>query len=187
MDRKSFSFEIPKNIVINWGKNQIDIKPFISMEEQAVVIENYVVNYFTAMGDLTLSQSRVLAEYMSKLDIIEMCTNMVREEVKDVVFYNGLWDEIEKNIVNYSEYRRILDRILEQASRDVSDRKQLGSIVDMFAIKIESMLTKLGSSLESFKPEDLDKAKELAKTLGDQLKSPVMAGVLEDMKRGATT
>ena len=189
MEKKAFALEIPENVSIAFKNNIIDIKPYLSTGEQLQLINNYIQNYFFPDEDEKLTgmveSDPFNAEYALRLEIIDMCTSIDGSSVEAMnIFYTDLWEVIKNSVINYDEFRSILSKIINEIEREQSLRKSIGSVIDGLMSRIELILVELNESLANFKPEDIDKVKEVGLSLLKEVENSPVANIFKEVEIG---
>jgi hypothetical protein len=191
MEKKEFKLELPKNITVAIGRQDIEMRPYISITEYGALISSYVDAYFnSAVRDVPMDKYNVIgAEHALILALVDILTSIEIKEGTpfEILYYDtNIWYEIESNISNYSDFRSCLDRIVANIKEQIEQEKSIGTTIDSLGKKIEVLLTKVSQSIENFKPEDLEKLKaagnELIKNLNE---APVAKQVIDDSERGS--
>jgi len=189
MEKKAFTLENPENVSIAFKGSAIDIKPYLTIAEQLQLINSYIQNYFFPDEEEKLigmiESDAFNTEYALRLEIIDMCTSIDGKSVESVnVFYTGLWEKIENSIINYNEFRSILSKIINEIEREQSLRKSIGSVIDGLMSRIELILVELNESLANFKPEDIDKVKEVGLSLLKEVENSSVANIFKEVEIG---
>lgn len=166
MDKKCISFSKRENVVVKFGEEEIEIIPYIDINLQSTLINEYCKAYFDPTNKLIekMSGDYFGAEYGIRMEVIDRLTNvsLVTEDGKTDVDYatvlsSGLWEVIVKEISNYGEFRQNLFYIVKSIEKEREILMSIGVTIDSFAKKIGEFLDKLNS----FSPEEV-------KSLGEQ-------------------
>jgi hypothetical protein len=184
MDKKVFKFDLPEIVRKEIGGIWIDIKPYLSLSEQAQLLRDYVEQYFHS-EKTTVSESRFdvfSAEYTLRLAIIGYCTNVIPTEGKiENLFYTNAYDEILDEIVNYSDFRDMLYTLVKEIKEDISEKNSVGGVIDSLYEKVEILINQLIESTKNISPEELEKLKETGKELVDRItQNPLVQEVFKE-------
>ncbi len=181
MEKKCISFSKRENVKINWGEEEIEIVPYIDINLQSTFINDYCRAYFNPNSKLIekMSWDYFGAEYGIRMEIIDRLTNvsLIEPDGKTDIDYatvlaSGLWDLVEKEIVNYWEFRDNLDYVIESIKEEYYFSKSVGATIDSFTEKIGAFLDKLSA----FSPEDVkDIGQQGSKLLREIEESPASA------------
>jgi hypothetical protein len=131
------NFELPSMVETNVGQNHIIINPYISVENVIEIITSYVESYF---GEDNPATNYIEAEYSKILGLIELQTNISIDNLDlDEILGSGLWNEVEKNLVNLSELNNMIYRI----TRMMEDKKSIGVSFDKLVNDISGFIEKI--------------------------------------------
>lgn len=159
LNTQKIAFKAVKNV------SDLVVKPYLSMEDQSIISEVYLEEYFSR--DETLRNYVFKAEFIIILSVLDKCTNVDTSDldVDDVLKEYQIWKAITSQIKNYGEFRALLKQTVEE-EREVrrienSIANKLGSIVDGLINGISELADK------EISPETLKNASELLEKTKD--------------------
>lgn len=154
-EKKKVKFPEPTISSVTLGTDTIEVKSYLSDEEQKILIGVYVLELFAENSDPQHNYLR--AENALIISVIELCTNiMLVEKDKqgketalfniDNVFSNiQFWNDIKNKIVNYNDFRNRLDVIVwehkDQKKVDQSLPTVMRNIYDKFQTFVNDLVT----------------------------------------------
>jgi len=183
MEKKEFVFNQPELKIVEINGQEITVRPFLSLAEQLALINNYIDTYFTPDENNISKDEYNLwgAEYALKLAIVDFCSSIEIKGAFENLLYGKGYQEIENAIVNYWDFRELLDETVKNIKSQIIQKNSLASLVE----KAGLILNDLGESMKNFKPEDLNKLKEAGKELISSInESPIAKEVFADSERG---
>jgi hypothetical protein len=173
MEKKKLVVKPIENITTAFQNKPIEMRPYLSAVEQAILIEDYINNYFYSDQPMVASvgYNYIGAEYYLMFDIINRLTDVAVEgdgiTVEDLVT-STLWIAVKSGISNYKEFRETLDRVVADKKEEIALAKSVGTTIDRVVEKVEETLLNLAQNV------DPDKLKEVATgILRDMEKSPI--------------
>lgn len=182
MDKVKLEFVIPKEEIIKYGEHEIKIVPFLQTAQQVVLINNYVDDYFSEREDKLIKESKYnyleaelnlmnyILQSVTNIDISDFNANLY----SDIV----LWDNIKKSIINYDEFRKRLDMVVEIIKENIALENSLGKVVENLINKINEFVDKAGN----ISPEVIEQARIAGLEMLDELKKSSVLGNVEEQK-----
>ena len=171
-------------------KTEINVKRYLSSDEQLVLIESYIEELFTKSPNNYFSANLSTAENSLMAQVIEICTDieLVSEDSKskkpkpmftiDDVFANYyIWERIMASIDNYKEFRKRLDFVVEEYKEQRRLNFSAGKAIDAVYSKISGFVSKFLDT--DFSPDKINGLKELLKEIND---SPILKESLDAFK-----
>ena len=156
IDKVKINVPAIKSVTIEFNKQDIEVKTYISMTDEMTLLKNYVQCYL----DDNLQDALFVAEKSFELGIIDLYTNIdISEFNLDNAIASGLYSSIIDKIDNYG----VLDRIRESAKLALEKKM---NTVSMDA-NISKFLRNVNSVLE--KASGMDVSKEGIQALVTEL------------------
>ena len=188
MEKSKFNFKKPENVVLEIDGQNVVVRPYLELNEMVALINNYLDEYFhpdtksIAMDEWNLYD----AEFSLKMAIVDFVSSIpVAEGSFENLFYSNLYDIIEAKIVNYWDFRELLDKIVDNIKESIAQKKSVGGIIDSLYEKGKVILDQLVESTKNLTPEQLEKLKETGKELVDKIaQNPIVGEVFKDAERG---
>lgn len=182
MDKVKLDLKTPKNKTVEFGDIVIEVKPFINIEEQVLLIDNYLINYFNLdkVETTLVAHSKydyLKAEYNLIHSVFHFLTN-VDDECLNTDLYDAtdLWEVVKQKIINYAEFRYKLDRIVGDVKEQLVIENSLGLVLSDISEKVLSVL----ENFSKFTPDDIEKAKQAGIDLLEKIeKSPAQKMIEE--------
>ena len=114
------------------------------------------------------------AEYNLKHGVVDLLTNIDGKSI-DTNMYDAdeLWNEIEKRVVNYSEFRASLDRIISDIKEEIRNENSVGVVLSGLAKELNKVL----SNFSNITPEELEKVKQSGIELIDKFEKSSLNGI----------
>lgn len=135
------------NKTIKYKGNDIEIEPFISLAHQAVLIEQYIKDYFGTPEEIMIDGVKhhyLEAECRLKGYILKLFTNIdVDKSGNDLYVDPGLWVDVTDNIMNYSLFRKTLEHIVDDAKIDENLKYSIGKVVSDLIEKANNFIDKM--------------------------------------------
>lgn len=182
MDKVTLVFSEPKNRIVKYGESYIEVKPYLGIDEQYALIENYVNSYFRISNqDSHLTSTRydyLAAEYNLRHSIVDLLTNIDIYSVSTNMYDNsgydpmkdGLWDVVVKEIGNYKEFYSRLNKVVDDYKQELTNENAVGSVIKSLSDKAVSLL----EGFSKFTPDDIERAKDAGLSLLREIeKSPL--------------
>ena len=183
MEKKVFEWKVPENELLDVGGYKIEVMPYIPLSEQVRIINEYVMAYFHPDKKFIIEDEcdSYTAEYALKLALLDICTNIKLEGDFENVLYLNIYEQVEMSITNYYEFRNALDSIVANIKEQRLKNSSVGLVIDSIYQKINVLISELGENIKNFKPEDLEKLKEVGNSLVEKInESPLVQAVFED-------
>lgn len=192
MDKKKMVFSAPQEEIVKFNNEEIVVKKYLSFEEQINLTTNYCIAYFFPSKDVTIKGvsdwNYYGAEYTLRLNILNACTNIevydndnkVIDGVNNI-FYTPLWDMIVGRIVNYTNFRFSLNKIVDDIEKQISYKNSVGFNLNELMAKLASSIKEL-SNLD-LSPENLERLKETAKSVDNVLKTSTIGKIYEEAEK----
>jgi hypothetical protein len=186
MEKKKLVVKPVDNHVFLYQNNPIEIRPYLTAVEQAILIEEYVSNYFYPNTGMVsgVDCDYLGAEYYLMLDIINRLTSVLVDDKEDVkglsleeLVTTTLWVEIKSHISNYKEFREMLDRVVSDKKEQIALTKSVGATIDRVVEKVEEALLNLAQNV------DPEKLKEVATGLLKDMEKSPMAPVFAEAQQ----
>lgn len=175
----------------SYGGKNIEIKNFISLAEETVIIDDYLENYFEVDEDSgDVSYEHGSAEFALMTQVIDVFTNIkVTEEdggekinlVIDVASgdIEGLFGVVSEAIGNYGSFRARLDRTVCDAKEILSYKRSLESKVNGLLENVSSFLLKIAEDITS---DNIENIKESLTSLAKEVEDSPLKGIMEEVK-----
>jgi hypothetical protein len=149
---------------INFGSQKIYVDVYLSIEKKVILLSNYMTSLYQERNFVS---NYIEAEYSLILGILDFCTNidinMSGSNAFDLnmILATGVFKDIKDKIINYSELRNDISRLIELNN----GKKSIG-------YKFDTVADKLISFLDSLSKIDLTEAgmKKLIDNLGKEVK-----------------
>jgi len=154
LQKQKLTFKEPEFQEVFYEKNKIKVKPFLSLSDQLTILTIYLEEYFSNDKEKVIK-----SEYQLVFSILDLCTDIDIETLSiDGLLSNyGVWENIKKKIVNYSEFRALLARSVEEVKESKRLEKTLGSALENL---FESLSVLLKTDIS---PESVEKVQQLLK------------------------
>lgn len=161
MDKKSYVFQEIKEETFVYDDKIIKIKPYLSFGEQLLLIKSYIETCFDdqSMTKLaSLKSDRFGAEWIMMLTVIDMCTDIEVDELRDYDYHlYRIWHIVQDKIINYNDFISILNKSVEEY---MNERNSISSILERLMKefednfgeeKLQALKSELVSIVEKFK------------------------------------
>ena len=128
MEKIKISLDVNKQETKVCDGMAYQIVPYLSLESKLQIIEPYLESLF---ADANIAKNYLIAEYSLMVSVVDFCTNIDIED-EDIIgklVSTGLWDEIRKNIINYNEFRKELETIVEMRKEQDSVFSNLNDLI----------------------------------------------------------
>ena len=160
------TFPKSENVGFKFAGLEIEVKPYINMKDESVMIATYLDIYFNSEGkDMFKGMDTNFwgAEIAFDISILDMMTSIdsLSDEIDmDDVYSSGLMDKVREKITNLHQVRRRLERV-------IADTRQ-----EKFSVM--GLMKELASLLEGFDFSKIqDAAKQIKKLESDIADSPI--------------
>lgn len=189
MEKKKFEFVSDENFdTIVYQGNKITVTKQLSYSHRVALTDRFVTDYFFSSTDTNPISTSKYDLFGAELSLIiatlDFATNI---DVRNKEFnfedfmVTGLWEEIKKCIVNWNDFRSDLDRVVQDIKEQMTLEKSLGYVIEETIDKISFLIQQVSEKVTN---EDVDKLREVAKEIADELSKSPVAAVLNDMNRG---
>jgi len=157
MDKVKLEIKIPEKVIINYNGVDIEVVPFLTIAQEAFLIQKYIEDYFGKPEDILIYGTRyhyLEAETKLKNYLIQLITNIEIEDL-DVNIYSDsvLWNKIEDEIVNYYDFEMKLYEVVNSVKEEESIKYSIGSV-------ISNLVDKANIFIEKMEDMDAEKIKE---------------------------
>jgi hypothetical protein len=186
MEKKNYNFSNPDSVFITVMGQEVEVRPFLNVNEQIALINQYLETYFSLETKSIEKDAWAEwdAEYALQLGIVDLLSDIKIEGAFDNLFYSNGYQEIENVIVNYWQFRQLLDDAVENIKRQLEMQNSVGAKLDSLFNKIEVLLNNLNNSMQNMNPEMLEKLKETGTELvGKLTENPLVQEVYKDMNK----
>lgn len=180
-EKKKAVFPVLERKIVKLGEQDILVEPYLSDNDQRVVLEAYLTELFEGGRDAVLNAENALL-----LSIIYTSTNIMRyedEEEKipsinmDVLFQNQKFiKDLLGSIENYREFRRVLDATVSFMNEQRMLENTLGK-------KLESLYEKIVSFIEGISDMSPEKLESLKSQLQDLENSPIVKELIPALSK----
>lgn len=181
MNKIEFNLEPVDNETLKIGNTKIEIRPFITVSEIVQLIGAYTDTYFSPVSNMgkDIPYDLVGAEYSLALEIIDAFTNIQIQDADGILvtgiqdlISRGVYAKITEKIMNYDEFRHLLDRVVSDIKEDMALKQSVGNIIDNLSNKLVDVFDKITNTDVS--PESLEALKSTAKEVLEGMeKSPI--------------
>lgn len=164
MDNVKMEFKIPEKVKINHEGFEFYIVPFLSYGQQLALINTFIENYFFpgVESEFYITRSYYnypLAEVNMRSNLLRMTSNIDMDNFPlDFHADSIFWKKVTQSILNYSEFNRRLETIVNEIKEQRQIENSLGNVVDNAVQKLYGILEKFSS----FTPEDVENTKKAA-------------------------
>lgn len=162
------------------------VKPFISEEDQRVMISVYLDEYFRDIGDSKYDYIR--AENAFIVSVLEMNTNLevidgekILVPLDNIFEYWDFWEAVEGAIINYGDVRKKLYVTVEQRKEKIRLESSLPAVIRSVVDTVKIFLEDLADT--DFSDEKMANIKEL---LAEVNASPVLKDAIDIFKNKQT-
>lgn len=153
LEKQKLILEDKKLVHLDFEKNDILVKPYLSITDKVLILKTYIDNFFK---EDNLVESYLMAEYAIVLSVIDLCTNISIEDADVNNFISsGLWAKIHPLIENYAELEIDIFNVIKYMREDIALEKSVGNVIDNTSAKIIELVNNL-SKIDVSK-EGLDK------------------------------
>lgn len=164
-----------ENVTIKFDNQKIEIRPYLTLGEQIELINKYVQNYIFGNGIIELSvYDYIGAELQLMLAIVDKLTNVEVADSEGNLLINesdllvsGLWSDIVSKLQNYSGFRKLLDRVIEDVKYQTTLQQSVGNVLDNVSKKIVEFIGKISQT--ELTPEFVNKIKEASKEITENI------------------
>lgn len=181
-----FSPQDEEVVLLKYQGTTISISTSLSLSEKGVLIDLYLSNYLNSDISMSGDFSRfdyIGAETALILALLDMKTSI---DVKDESFnidgftQTGLWERIHQSISNYEQFRKELDRVVQDAKDEIVLKNSIGSVLESLFEKAFSIMNDISNSVSE---ENVEKATLAAKELMNELKKSPLVDIYLDKSK----
>jgi len=163
-NKVKMEFKAPKNKIDEYNGVEFEINPFLSLPQQAFLINQYVKEYFTNSSGLIGGSDYDYfgAECSLKNYILQGSTNIEVDNLDNDIYADfAFWEKIKYDIINYGDFRYKLDYIVKEVKEQIVLKNSLGTVVSDLIEKAYEMIEKINLS----SPEEIKEMQESAQGL----------------------
>jgi hypothetical protein len=186
INRSNFKISPKKNVRLDFQDMDIEIKPYIDLQDEIELIRNYVDTLYKDIDsktELEIADNFITAEYAFIIAVLDKCTNITilsdpdnESENIDInaIIGSGLWYQIREKIDNYYDVEsRIMDAISAIKHRNI--------IVHSVGKVLETVSTQLVEVMKTLSDLDPEKFATVVKDFSDKLEdlNKTVPGILE--------
>lgn len=164
---------------IDFNGNEIEVESYIPVATKNALISQYLNDYFN--GD---SYDFIGAELSLKYFMLELLTNIEVTNDNGVVLdpdvfsCTDLWEKVVFVIINYNDFRKELERTVNDRKEQVVIENSIGKVVSGLADKLNMFLDNIQNM--NITPELLEQVKETGKELIGNIEQSEVVKVLND-------
>lgn len=188
-------FDNPELKKVKHEGNIIEIRPWMTVPEQILLINHYCKNLFMpedsrkfidgSEHDIFGAEINLINEVLRLYTNIDVSMEEGGDPALDLDGFlaSGLWKEIKKNIENYGEFEERLLQTVSDTREQINLQKSVGASVDHVAAKISSFVDSLNSFLEKvsgFSPNDIEKMKSAGKEMLEDIRKSDVAQIFKE-------
>ena len=155
---------------IEYNGEMIEVKCYMGIAQQAILIEKYVNDYFADNPERLITASNynyLEAEYNLMDYVLQTCTNIDTKDLDDAVYEeSNLYDRVVMSISNFDAFKERLYKVVQEVKEQKAMDKSAGKIIADLAEKANALLTEFGK----LDPKEISKLQDTGKELIDELK-----------------
>jgi hypothetical protein len=175
MDKVKLEIKTPENKTIEYNGVTIEINPFIDFSEQVLLINEYIKDFFGDLDEIVIPKTKYHifeAECRLMYYIIQLNTNIDMSEVDNNIYADSiLWDKITNEIVNWFDFRSLLDEVVYEVKEQAKLDNSLGKVLSDILEKAEGFI----DQLNKISPDDIKELQNVGVGLINDLeKSNIM-------------
>ena len=187
MVKRKLSLQVVPNVSFNHNGQNIEVRPFISPDDEVSLIKNYIDVYFNNTKKMVEFSSFdfIGAEYALNIGILQLLTSVeiIDENGKSAINYpllvaNNLMREIKFRIANYDEFEVKLYRTVSEMKEKIYNQKAIGSVIDGLVIKASIVLEQFAKV--DMTPEGIAGLQDIAKTLAGSLQDSPLKPLIKE-------
>jgi hypothetical protein len=167
MDKISIQPLEIKSVEFDYNGQMVEVKPYMSVNEKATLIEVYLFGMFEDKENKFLSNTesdRLRADYQLMLMVIDKFTNINLQELDlDKIYLDDLFYEVTKRIYGWIHFKNLLYAIVNDYQKDMMLKHSLGKVIEELSEKLLNIL----STFSELSPESI---KELSNSASELLK-----------------
>jgi hypothetical protein len=184
LSKKVFAFEFPKTKTVTIGDLEIEVRPYLTLEDMISIIKVYLNTYFSPDEPRFPEDGWDMfgANLFLKMAVLDTCTDVLAtgEAVKIFLCIPGAWDAVEKAIDNYFEFMYILTETVE----NVKEQKRLNASLSPLVDKIGVFVENLSKAIKELKAEDIEQLKQAAdEIIGKVNGSDTLKSIFKDTEK----
>ena len=172
MEKVKLEFVIPSNKEVEYNGVKFEITPFLTITQQAGLINQYLADYFTREENSLVfySEYNYLESELNLINrIVKTLTNLDDESLPIDIYVDAQFtDKIKSNIVNFKEFRDRLNTIIYEMKEQKALANSIGKVLGDLVEKAYTVLDKYAD----LDPKEIDamqeKSLELIKELKDK-------------------
>jgi len=170
MKKVKLTLEAQEAGSIEYNGKSIEVKSYMGIAQQGILIEKYVEEYFSDNPERLIKASEynyLEAEYNLMDYILQTCTNIDTKDLDEDVYANSdLFDRVAGVIWNYGAFKERLYKVVQEVKEQKAMDKSAGKIIEDLAEKANALLTEFGK----LDPKEISKLQDTGKELIDELK-----------------
>lgn len=194
MEKIVLEFSEQKNKSYEFEGQIIKVKPYLSLNEQANLINKYAGQYFSPSSravNVSL-YDYFTAEYTLMVGVLDVCTNVqVANEEGEVILdvaklvASGLWAEVISRISNYEHFKTMLDYIIEDIRSQFALQQSVGTVLDNAVENITAMIHQIVEKFSGVEltPEFLNEMMEASKKVVKNVEQSSAAEVFVEAEK----
>jgi hypothetical protein len=168
--------KVPKDKTIEYNGVEIQVKPFLTMAEQAFLIKNYIEDYFNVSTNSLVPASEynlIEAEFGLENRLFQLSTNIDVTSLEDDVYTDAqLGKAVISEIANFEGFRKKLDSIVAEIKEQRLLNQSVGKVVSDLVNKGYMLLDKLAE----LNPEEIKNIQNVGKDLIERLEKASVLG-----------
>lgn len=179
MDKiKLESIREAKHKEIVFQGNKIEVKPFLSFDEQSKIIMEYIIDYFSSDYGAIIAEATLRENVISTLTNIDL-EGIETENLNTLLFQTNLYDLVMDEVYNNSDFIVLLNKVLDEKKRQIEIEKSLGNVLDDLSRKIIEIL----NNFSSITPEQIEKLSNQTKGLLNDINNSSIAEPIKEAKK----
>jgi hypothetical protein len=192
MEKFTYDIHPAKMVKLDFMDQTILIDPFINVENKELLISRYFDRL--SNKDMDTISNYLVAEYALIGGLMELNTSVIIENIDvDDFVRSGLWDKVKNSIVNYDDFRKDIELVMNYTSLKNSTGYIMSEVIEQLKSlvgKVSEMdlskegVAKLMEALDVEKNEinkiiDPSKVKELEVKVAEPKKSRKKTEILQ--------
>jgi len=176
MDKVKFEYKPMEKIRAVYKGVEIEIDPFLTMAEQAFLVNHYLTTYFETVDGVVSGSKYAYFEAQFELlnYIFQANTNLEVESLdKELYADPDFVDAITSRIVNYGAFMQKLRYVIDE----VKAQKTAGAVLTNFIEKLQDLLDKVAN----VSPEQIETLQKNTKELAEKIEN---SSILQDAIKG---
>lgn len=148
MEKVKLEYSAPEKKIIKFNNSYIEVEPFISLQNQIILIKRYMEVYFGNKDSnpmlLELNYSEVESEYDLQIGLLSLITNIDIEEMNyEILDAYNLYDMVIKNVSNYDLFMKRLNETKQEMLRQKQIEFSAGNVFKPYIEIIAKQLSSL--------------------------------------------